>query len=103
MYKPMVYRALPVSSEAEVNNITVDFNGMPTYLHNQSTNEIYVKQFDIKTGLTSTQKFVKFDGTEGDLKGAKSDFDVSIYNDKLNALTSRIEGLEEKLDKGGRK
>lgn len=103
MYKPMVYRALPVSSEMEANNITVDFNGMPTYLHNQSTNEIYVKQFDIKTGLTTTQKYVKSDGTEKPTSEIKPEIDISLFNEKIDVLTDRIDGLEQMLEKGGKK
>ena len=29
--RPMFYKALPIANEAEMNNYTVDFNGMPTY------------------------------------------------------------------------
>lgn len=103
MYKPMVYRALPVSSEMEANNITVDFSGMPTYLHNQQANEIYVKQFDIKTGVTTMQKFVKSDGTEGETTENKPDFDINVYNEKINSLNERINDLEKMLEKGGKK
>lgn len=103
MYKPMVYRALPVSSEMEANNITVDFSGMPTYLHNQQTNEIYVKQFDIKTGLTTMQKYVKSDGTINDSAGVKPDFDINAYDEKLNTLNERMDDLEKMLEKGGKR
>lgn len=97
-YRPMVYRTLPVSSEAEMNSITVDFNGTPTYFHNQLTNEIYVKQFDIKTGLTTTQKFIKSDGTEGqEPKGnVKSDID---YSENFNAINDRIDVLKSMIEK----
>ena len=99
-YRPMVYRALPVSSESEMNAITVDFNGMPTYFHNQQTNEIYVKQFDIKTGLTTIQKFIKSDGTEKPSGDENPSIDMSLYDEKLNAITDRLTALEEK---GGKK
>ena len=41
------YKVMPISNEAEINNYTVDFNGTPTYFHNQTTNEILLKQFDL--------------------------------------------------------
>ena len=97
------YKVLPISSELELNNITVDFNGTPTYFHNQNANEIYVKQFDIKTGLTLTQKFIKSDNAGHEITGVKSDFDINTYEEKLNALNDRINGLEEKIEKGGKK
>lgn len=99
------YKALPVTSEAEMNTYTVDFNGMPTYFHNQATNEIYVKQFDIRTGLTTTQKFIKFEGdskpinedkTENSINIYKKDFDV--LNGKLNGLEKMLENLQQKND-----
>ena len=90
------YKVLPVSSEIEMNNITVDFNGTPTYFHNQNLNEIYVKQFDIKTGLTTTQKFIKSDNAGHEITGVKSDFDIKTYQEELNALKDRLTALEEK-------
>lgn len=97
----MGYRVIPVSSSNEVNNITVDFNGMPTYFHNQSANEIYVKRFDMQTGLTTTQKFVKSDNTGATESEVKPEFDMELYNAKLHAINERLEGLEEKL--GGKR
>jgi hypothetical protein len=88
-YRPLFYKALPIANEAEMNNVTVDFNGAPTYFHNQMTNEIFVKQFDLKTGITSTQKFVRF---EEENKPEEKNTD---YNEKFDALNGRLEGLEK--------
>lgn len=93
------YRALPVMSEAEMNTYTVDFNGMPTYFHNQATNEIYVKQFDIRTGLTTTQKFIKSEGDSKPNLESKSQNDISAYKDELNAIYGKLDGLEEIISK----
>lgn len=99
------YRAIPVSSEAEMNNITVDFNGTPTYFHNQNLNEIYVKQFDIKTGLTSIQKFIKADGTETAENDKNGHIDIKTLEENLTALNERVNSLSEIIEnqKGGKR
>ena len=96
-YRPqqVFYKALPVASEAEMNTFTVDFNGMPTYFHNQATNEIYVKQFDIRTGLTTTQKFIKFEGDSKPNLASKDKEDINTYKNELNAIYGKLDGLEE--------
>lgn len=92
-----IYKALPVTSEAEMNTYTVDFNGMPTYFHNQATNEIYVKQFDIRTGLTTTQKFIKFEAdSKPNLESKKQD-SIDLYKNELNAIYGKLDALEEKI------
>ena len=93
------YKVIPVSSLNEVNAITVDFNGTPTYFHNQANNEIYVKRFDIQTGLTTTQKFIKTDKPESDLSEAKPETGINSYDEKLDAINERIDGLKELLEK----
>lgn len=100
-YRPqqMMYRAFPVSSEAEANSITVDFNGMPTYFHNQVTNEIYIKQFDIKTGITSMQKYIKAESDNKPVNESKDIEDKSILEDKINGLNERIDGLKSMIEK----
>ena len=93
----MFYKALPVTSEAEMNTYTVDFNGMPTYFHNQALNEIYVKQFDIKTGLTTTQKYIKFEADSKPNNESKTEKGINIYKDDFEALNDRLDGLEKMI------
>ena len=101
--RQMGYKVVPIANEMEMQNITVDFNGNPTYFHNQNSNEIYVKQFDIRTGLTTTQKFIKSDNAGHDLTGVNPETGLNIYEEKLDAINDRISGLYELLDKGGKK
>ena len=105
--RPMGYKVMPVANEFEMNNVTVDFNGTPTYFHNQNSNEIYVRQFDMKTGLTTTQKYIKSDVSNAGLNGSKPETDINLYEEKFNALNERLDGLKEMLeaisDKGGKK
>ena len=105
--RPMGYKVMPVANEFEMNNVTVDFNGTPTYFHNQNSNEIYVRQFDMKTGMTTTQKYIKSDGLNGGLTEVKAESNINLYEEKFNALNERLDGLKEMLeaisDKGGKK
>ena len=93
------YRAIPVSSEAEINSVTVDFNGMPTYFHNQVTNEIFVKQFDMKTGITTLHKYIKFEGDSKPNNESKNESNINLYKKDFNALNERIDGLKQMIEK----
>jgi len=102
--RPVGYKVVPVANEFEMNNITVDFNGTPTYFHNQNLNEIYVKQFDIKTGLTTTQKFIKSDNAGHEISGVNTESNINLYEEKFNAINDRLDGLKESIEKiGGKK
>jgi hypothetical protein len=96
-YRPMFYKALPIANEAEMNNYTVDFNGMPTYFHNQATNEIFVRQFDFRTGLTTTQKFVKSEPSNKPNLESKKENNRDLYKEELNAIYGKIDGLQEAI------
>ena len=98
MYYPQqmpFYKMVPVSCEAEINNHTLDFNGAPAYFYNQATNEIIVRHFDILTGVTSTQKFIR----ETQPKEEKKD---SEFEERFNSIDERLSGLEKLLQKGGK-
>ena len=97
--RPMFYKALPIANEAEMNNYTVDFNGMPTYFHNQATNEIFVRQFDFRTGLTTTQKFVKYELTDKPENENKEENNKDVYKEELDAIYGKLNGLEETIKK----
>lgn len=101
MYQPRTfYRAVPIASEMEMGGITVEYNGMPTYFHNQSTDEIYVKYFDIKTGLTPITKYVRADKP---IDESKEEEKANMYDEKLNAINERIDELYGMFEKGGKK
>lgn len=103
-FRTVGYRIIPIANEFEMNNVTVEFNGTPTYFHNQNTNEIYTKQFDIKTGLTTTQKFIHSDNAGSDLSKENAPVDVNIYDEKINAINERLDSIVELIEnKGGKK
>lgn len=97
--RTMFYKALPIANEAEMNNYTVDFNGMPTYFHNQATNEIFVRQFDFRTGLTTTQKFVKFEPSSTPVNESKEENNKDVLKEELDAIYGKLNGLEETIKK----
>ena len=87
---PQSFKLIPVSSKNEVNSFITDFNGTPVYFHNQATNEIYIKQFDIKTGLAKIQEFKH---AESDLSHVENESNANIYEKDFKALNERIDGL----------
>lgn len=88
------FKLIPVSNRNEVNSFITDFNGTPVYFHNQATNEIYVKQFDIKTGLAKIQEFKH---AETDLSHAESESNINSYEKDFKAINDRLDGLYELL------
>lgn len=92
------YRVIPIANEFEMNSITVDFNGTPTYFHNQNTNEIYAKQFDIKTGMTTMQKFTHSDNAQAPNSNENTTPDIDLYNEKINKLNERLDTLYEMFE-----
>lgn len=84
------YRVMPISNIEEVNRTPVDFNGSPTYFHNQTNNEIYVKQFDVRTGLSNLQVFKR---------QVETDKDINPYERKFEAINQRLDALAELFDK----
>lgn len=98
-FRPIFYKALPIANDAEMNNYTVDFNGTPTYFHNQMTNEIYVKQFDMRTGLTSLQKYIKFEQDSKPVNESKEENNRDVLKEELDAIYGKIDGLQEAIKK----
>ena len=107
-FNQVFYKVVPVMSENETNNITVDFNGTPTYFHNQSNNEIYIKQFDFRSGLTTVQRFVKSEHDSKPTDDSKTDESINIPKKDFEALNERLNSFEQMLgelqeQKGGKK
>lgn len=89
-------KIIPVTNRQEANSTQVDYSGVPTFFYNQTTGEIYKKQFDIQTGLATFQEYVKSDKpilNENEVLGSNT------YKEELNAIMSRLDGLEETLKK----
>ena len=80
------YKVIPVSSKNETNSAIADFNGTPLYFHNQSNNEIYIKQFDIKTGVTTLQEFKR---VEPSIMDEKDKVNINPYENDFKAINDR--------------
>ena len=91
--QPQIYRVIPISNIEEANKMSVDFNGTPTYFHNQATNEIYIKQFDVKTGLSNLQVFSRASSN------GKSKNDINPFEESLNTINKKLDTLAEMFNK----
>ena len=92
-------KVIPIANENELNNITVDYTGLPSYFHNQQTNEIFIKQFDMRTGITNIQKFIKADNAQCDLSKVKDNEGINECKKEINALNERINDLKQLIEK----
>lgn len=96
-FQPRVnLKILPVTNRQEANSTQVDYSGVPTFFYNQTTGEIYKKQFDIQTGLATFQEYVKSDKP---ILNENEPISSNTYKEDINAILSRIDGLEETLKK----
>ena len=86
-----VYKLIPISSIEEANSTPVEFNGSPTYFHNQATNEIYIKQFDVKTGLSNLQVFSR------NLTNTTPKNNINTFEKDLDIIKQKLEALEKAL------
>lgn len=59
-FTPFSYNTRAVTNISEAKNAPIDISGNPVFYFNSVSNEIYMKQFDLKTGNTflGTYKFV---------------------------------------------
>jgi hypothetical protein len=89
-------KIIPVTNRQEANSTQVDYSGVPTFFYNQTTGEIYKKQFDIQTGLATFQEYVKSDKP---ILNENEVLSSNTYKEELNAIMSRIDGLEETIRK----
>ena len=98
-YYTQQLRVLVINTAEEASRIPADINGSPLFFYNKNTNEIYVKQFYIGTGITTFDKYIKFEGDSKPNNEEKKENDINISEEKYNALNDRINGLYEILQK----
>lgn len=87
-------RIIPITNKQEANSTQVDYNGVPTFFYNQSTGEIYKKQFDISTGLATFQEYTL---TGSPISNENTQTGNITYKDELNAIYGKIDGLEQTI------
>jgi len=86
------FKLYPISKESDINSIVADFSGSPLYFHNQSNDEIYIKQFDIKTGLTNLKKYKPL---EGSLSQVNKEDNINPYEKDFKSINDRLDELKE--------
>lgn len=84
------YRIIPIASKTDTSKVLADFNGTPVYFHNQNTNEIYIKQFDVKTGITTLQEFKRVDGEIEE---------TNLYTKEFEEINKSIADLKDYVEK----
>lgn len=93
-------KAFTVTSKEQATNTPVDFNGLPTFFYNQNANEVYLKQFDVRTGSAIWKEFK----TAEPVKDEPKFIDLETYNADKTALNQKLDSLISKLeDRGGKK
>lgn len=86
-------KIIPVTNRAEANSTQVDYSGVPTFFYNQTTGEIYKKQFDINTGLATFQDYKRTEPSDEPITKEITYLDMETYQENYNALMSKLDGL----------
>lgn len=98
------FKTIPVANIEEANATQTDMSGNPMFFYNKGQNEIYIKQFDIKTGAAIFQIFrhvaepVAHENPSTGLNISEKQY--KVLNDKLDALYSM---LSNKVDEQPKK
>jgi hypothetical protein len=91
------FKVIPVANIEEANASQVDLNGNPVFFYNKGKNEIYLKQFNIQTGLADFYTFSKMEMVNGNMEAptpiTKEDF--KQINEKLDGLYSILKPEEK--------
>jgi len=93
-----VLKMYAVTNKEEATATPVDFNGIPTFFYNQSTNEIYKKQFDINSGLAVLQEFKKNEPLQEPESKENEVPNINPYEDDFKALNDKIDGLRKTFE-----
>ena len=88
--QPIGFKVVPVANIEEANASQVDLNGNPVFFYNKGKNEIYVKQFNLQTGLADFYTFSKVEATAEAPQIVTKD-DVKLINEKIDGLYSILE------------
>ena len=94
-------KMIPVTNRAEADSTQVDYSGTPTFFYNQSTGEIYKKQFDIQTGLATFQEYIKSEPSVHAETKETIYLDMETYKEDYNALMGKLDGLYSIVKKEG--
>lgn len=91
------FRTLPVTNIDEANATQADLSGNPIFFYNKAQNEIYLKQFNINTGLADFKvfKLTANSGQEAQQIFNMSEKHYKTLSDKLDNLASLLKDTEQ--------
>lgn len=89
-------KAISVTNKSEANSVIPDTTGIPTLFWNKGADEIYLKQFDITTGLGIFKEYVlkqpeQTEQHEEVTPQKNYDEDFKILGNKLDEIKAVIE------------
>ena len=89
--QPVGFKVVPVANIEEANASQVDLNGNPVFFYNKGKNEIYIKQFNLQSGLADFYTFSRVEAT--------TETPQIVTKDDLKVINEKIDGLYAILDK----
>ena len=83
------FKTIPVTNRNEADAFIPDVNGSPLFFFNRGSNEIYLKQLDLQTGLAIFKEYVE----KQPAVNPTSTITVETLNEKIDALKDIINQL----------
>ena len=82
------YRMVPVTTRNEADATIPDVNGAPSFFFNRGTNEIYLKQIDLQTGVSIFKEYIEKPVNQVPVTPAIS---IEMLNEKLDSIKALLE------------
>lgn len=83
------FKIIPVTNKNEADAFIPDVSGSPLFFFNRGTNEIYMKQLDLQTGLAVFKEFTE----KSVATPVKPVITIEMLNDKIDALKDIVDQL----------
>ena len=91
-------KVVPVSNIDEANAYQVDLiYGLPTFFYNKSKNEIYIKQFDTKSGSAIFKTYGEIPSENTPKIEEQPSINVNPYEEEFKRLNEGIDSLHRML------
>ena len=87
---------IPVSNKEEATATPVDLvNGTPTFFYNKGKNEIYIKQFDVRSGAATVKTYIQLERDNKPDNESKNNFDINSLKKDMDYLKSGMDSLHK--------
>lgn len=84
------YKMTQVTSRNEADATIPDVSGAPTFFFNRGTNEVYLKQMDLQTGMAMFKEYIEKPVEQTPVE-TKPVVDITTLNEKLDAIKALLE------------